>query len=147
MDIILFLSANPWIALGLAAAVGATLPFSWPIAVLLTGVLSFVFFAMAVSSVNLDSDDDSNSGAGSKSPIPFPQDDRMKEKARAASKLHPFSQEEKEDYAKKRTEAANTNDGGLSFASELGEKVSIKAGSKPDGTFTFYRIDSDRCAE
>ena len=52
--ICLFLASNPPIALGILLGLGVTLPFTWPVALLLTGVFSLVFLSFAGASANLD---------------------------------------------------------------------------------------------
>lgn len=51
--ICLFLSSNPLIASGLLIALGVSLPFSWPVTLLLGGVFSLVFLSLAAVSENL----------------------------------------------------------------------------------------------
>lgn len=52
--ICLFLSSNPLIASGLLIALGVSLPFNWPVTLLLGGVFSLVFLSLAAVSANLE---------------------------------------------------------------------------------------------
>lgn len=55
--ICLFLSTNPIIASGLLVAFGASLPFHWPVTLLLGGVFSLIFFTLAAASNSLEMPD------------------------------------------------------------------------------------------